>query len=90
MTIKTILANKTGSISEFRTKPEDYFTDEPVAVLSGNKPIGYLMNAELYEQLIHLKTSQFRPSRARLTTIAKIGSERLLNASDNELGDFKE
>jgi antitoxin YafN len=89
------LAEKTVSVTELRKKPCDYFMDEPVAVLSNNKTAGYMVSAELYEQMVELielqsKTSRFRPSHARLTKIAEQGAERLLTASQDELGDFAE
>ena len=95
MTVQSILAEKTVSVTELRKKPCDYFMDEPVAVLSNNKTAGYMISAELYEQMVelielHSKTSRFRPSHARLTQIAEHGTERLLAASQEELGDFAE
>jgi len=95
MTVQCILAEKTISVTELRKKPCNYFMDEPVAVLSNNKTAGYMLSAELYEQMIELiglqsKTSRFRPSHARLTKIASNGCEQLLAASQNELSDFSE
>ena len=95
MTVQSILAEKTVSVTELRKKPCDYFIDEPVAVLSNNKTAGYMVSAELYEQMVKLielqsKTSRFRPSSARLAAIVEQSAELLLSASEDDLGDFAE
>ena len=95
MATQHIYAEQTVSITELRKNPSQFFKEEPVAVLSNNKPAGYMLSAELYEQMIKLLESrggvvpsQFRPSRARLDEIAKKGEDLLLNASDDRLGTF--
>jgi antitoxin YafN len=95
MSVLSILAEKTVSVIELRKKPCDYFIDEPVAVLSNNKTVGYMVSAKLYEHMVEIielqsKTSRFRPSNARLTQIAEQGAELLLAASQDDLGDFAE
>ncbi len=38
-----ILAEKSVNITELRKNPAKYFIDQPVAVLSNNRPAGYLL-----------------------------------------------
>jgi hypothetical protein len=40
-----ILAEKSVNITELRKNPAKYFIDQPVAVLSNNRPAGYLLSA---------------------------------------------
>ncbi len=91
-----IYAEQTVSITELRKNPAQFFRDEPVAVLSNNKPAGYMLSAELYERLIHLleenanvTDATFRPSRARMEAIAKHGEALLLSATNEDLGTFQ-
>lgn len=91
-----IYAEQTVSISELRKNPARFFGEEPVAVLSNNKPTGYLLGAGLYEELLQLleesqKTSdsRFRPTRARFNAITRRGEELLLSATKEELNTFR-
>jgi len=97
MATRAIFAEQSVSMSDYRKSPGQYFLEEPVAVLSNNKPAGYVLGAELYERMLKLLESvapeakpQFRPASARFEAIAHLGNELLANASDEELGDFKE
>ena len=54
MASHAILAEKAVSVSEARKNLSQYFTDEPVAVLSNNKPAGYMLSAELYEKMLRI------------------------------------
>lgn len=99
MTTHAILAEKTVSISELRNKPADYFTDEPVAVLSHNKPTGYVIGAETYETMMnviqqyekeHAVEGRFRPTAERLREIGERGMRITENATEDDLGDFVE
>ena len=91
MPTQAIFAEQTVSITELRKNPSEFFKEEPVAVLSNNKTAGYMLSAELYEQMLQLLNQQstvvksrFRPTRTRLDEIAKNCSEALLNATSNE------
>jgi antitoxin YafN len=99
MSTHTILAEKTVSISDLRKNPAQYFADEPVAVLSNNKPAGYMVSTAVFETLVKALEAQqslagfqagFRPSAARLCAIAARGNERLRLATDEELAEFSE
>lgn len=99
MSTHTILTDQTVSITELRKNPAQYFREKPVAVLSNNKPAGYMVSAELFEQMMALLeeqesnreiTGHFHPSADRLKTIAEQGNSLLLNATDKQLGDFSE
>ena len=95
MNIQSIYAEKTVSVTEMRKKPCDYFIDAPVAVLSNNKPAGYMVSADLYEQMVKLMesnsmVSRFNVSAEKLANIAEKNEQMLLSASDDELGEFSE
>ena len=99
MATQAILAEKAVSVTELRKNPLQYFTDEPVVVLSHNKAAGYMVSPELFEKLVRaaeeLQAKQgfkasFRPSGARLSEIAATGNERLQAATDEDLEDFTE
>ena len=97
MSVHQILAEKTVSISEARKNLNLYFIDEPVAVLSNNRTKGYMLSADLFEQMISIieskttvEKSMFRPASARLQAIAHLSEQILLNSSDGELGEFSE
>ena len=97
MSAKTIFANNTIALSEFLKKPADCFGDEPIAVLSHNKALGYVIGAEAFEHMLKLLEvsigsvkGQFRPSAVRLRAIAVQGADLLLDADDDELSVFSE
>ncbi len=97
MSTHQILAEKTVSVSEVRKNVNQYFIDEPVAVLSNNKTKGYMLSADLFEQMVNIiennttaGKSMFRPASARLQAIAHVNEEILLNSSDVDLGEFIE
>jgi len=96
---QTILADETVSISELRKKPQEYFTDHAIAVLSNNRTAGYVIGAEAYETLLMmLRQSQqietfegrFRPTAERLREITEKGAKLLENATEEQLGSFSE
>lgn len=92
-----ILAEKAVSVSEARKNLSQYFTDEPVAVLSNNKPAGYMLSAELYEKMLRIieasgavEQGLFRPTALRLKEISRVSEQLLLNAEIAKLSEFSE
>lgn len=53
-----ILAEKSVNITELRKNPAKYFIDQPVAVLSNNRPAGYLLSASAFEALMDMLAEQ--------------------------------
>lgn len=97
MTTHNIFANKSVSASDLRKQPCQYFTDEPIAVLSHNKTAGYMVGAKLFEELmLVLKDRQngvdavWQPTRAELKDIASKGVDIIEKASDEDLSMFNE
>lgn len=97
--MERILAEKSINITELRKNPAKYFIDQPVAVLSNNRPAGYMVSAKMFEQLMdlleeiqgvsHIKAS-FRPNAARLNDIAAKAHGLLEDVSDSDLTEFTE
>ena len=95
MTIQTIYAEKTVSVTEVRKNPCQYFIEEPVAVLSNNKTAGYMVSKDMFESMLELIDSKliqakFRLSKDRLKELAALNEEYLLSASDDDLNEFIE
>lgn len=102
MSTYTILADETVSVSELRKNPSQYFTDHAIAVLSNNRPTGYVIGAHAYEVIVSMLTQmqqeetfqgQFQPTAERMKAITGAGLELLTNASKEqieELGQFSE
>lgn len=95
MSTHQIFAEKTASISDVRKNVNQYFIDEPVAVLSNNKTKGYMLSAELFEKMMMIISAQscdstFRPASARLEVIAHMSEDILLRLNEDELGEFVE
>lgn len=97
--MQRILAEKSVNITELRKNPAKYFIDQPVAVLSNNRPAGYLLSASAFEALMDILSGQkegkalqahFRPTSERLSEITRYADEWLRDASDEDLTDFKE
>ncbi|ENB8431679.1 type I toxin-antitoxin system antitoxin YafN [Escherichia coli] len=91
-----ILAEKSVNITELRKNPAKYFIDQPVAVLSNNRPAGYLLSASAFEALMDMlaeqeeKKARFRPSAARLEEITRRAEKYLNDMTDDDFNDFKE
>jgi len=98
----TILADETVSVSDLRKNPSHYFTDHAIAVLSNNRPTGYVIGADAYEALVALLAQvqqtetfpgQFRPTAERMKAITRKGMTLLEDASEEQaekLGEFSE
>lgn len=56
--MRRILAEQTVSVTELRKNPAQYFIDEPVVVLSKNKPVGYMLSAKLFESIVDMLGKQ--------------------------------
>ncbi len=61
--MRRILAEQTVSITELRKNPAQYFIDEPVVVLSKNKPVGYMLSAKLFETIVDMLENQPIPNQ---------------------------
>jgi antitoxin YafN len=99
MTTHAILAEKTVSISALRNNPAQYFSDQPIAVLSHNKPAGYMVGAELFEYMVRTIEAQtegksfkaqFRPSVAQLDELCSRGADLILSATPESMEDYVE
>lgn len=97
MATQAILAEQVVSITDYRKNPSQYFGEEPIAVLSNNKPAGYVLGPDLYERMIRImeahakvESAEFRPASARLEVIAQLGDALLTKATDEALGDFRD
>ncbi len=97
--MERILAEKSVNITELRKNPAKYFIDQPVAVLSNNRPAGYMISAKVFEELMDLLnenqerghiTARFRPSAERLNEITIRAQKLLQDASDTDLTEFTE
>jgi antitoxin YafN len=93
-TTYTILADETVSVSELKKSPSQYFTDHAIAVLSNNRPTGYVIGAEAYEALVSLLSQcqqsetfpgTFRPTADRVREITAKGMKLLQNISSDDL-----
>ncbi len=90
----TILADETVSVSDLKKSPSQYFTDHAIAVLSNNRPAGYVIGASAYEALVSMLiqcqqmetfSGEFRPTANRMREITTKGMELLQNASSDDL-----
>ncbi|MFJ5409556.1 type I toxin-antitoxin system antitoxin YafN [Pectobacterium punjabense] len=93
------IEEKLININEVNDNPAKYFIDVPVAVLSKNRPAGYMVSAKVFEELIDLleekqgrvhTAARFRPTAERLSDIADSGQKLLQKASDKDLTEFTE
>ncbi len=99
MTKQRILTEETVSVTEMRKHPADFFTDHPIAVLSNNQAMGYMVGKELFESMIDLIrqlqpqetfTAKFQPSASQLKELTAASAQFLATAKEEELGNFSE
>ncbi len=97
MALATIYAAQTVSSSDLRKNPCQYFSGEPVAVLSRSKTAGYMVGKELFEHMVGLieeahpgVVGKFNFTDARLEAISHLNAELILSSDDNYLEDFAE
>lgn len=97
MGMHSILAERSVSITELRKNPGQYFLEEPVAVLSNNRPTGYMIGQELFQELMKLVeqvegkrtvTGRFRMSTDDLREIGRRGTDLLAYASPEEMEEY--
>ena len=50
--IESFGVKRSVNVSEFRKSPPRYFINTPVEVLSRGQPIGYLLDAALFEEMM--------------------------------------
>ncbi len=90
----TILADETVSVSDLKKSPSQYFTDHAIAVLSNNRPAGYIIGASAYEALVSMLSQcqqteafsgEFKPTASRMREITAKGMELLEKASSDDL-----
>lgn len=93
-----ILAKKSVNITKLRKNPAKYFINQPVAVLSNNRPAKYLLSASAFKALINMLAKQkkkkpikarFRPSAAKLKKITRQAKKYLNNITNNNFNNFK-
>jgi antitoxin YafN len=94
-----ILVEKSVSITELRKNPARYLSGEPVAVLSNNRPAGYMMSPEVFEAIIDALqqrekgkeiAASFQPSAAQLRSIAQRGNALIADANDELMSEFSQ
>ena len=99
MPIQKIMADNTVSVTEMRKHPADFFTDQPIAVLSNNQPIGYMVGRELFEAMVDALRQQqpqetfsarFQPNSNQLNGAIAASAKFLSSAKEEDLGDFVE
>ena len=98
--IQRMFAERTISISELRKRISDVFSAEgPVAVLNKNRTVGYIVRADVYEEMVLLierlsptDSRQFRPNKGLLEQIKRDNAQWLDSVSVEELeqSEFEE
>lgn len=93
--IQNIYAEKSVSITDLRKDIKSYLIDEPVAVLSNNKTVGYVMSEYAFRGLVDSiiantkRTKGTRATKEELREISLICEKYLEKLSDDDIENIE-